>query len=104
MSNLKTFKDLLDKGNDNALLRYSLGNEYLKIQDYENAIFHLQKAIELNQSYSAAWKLYAKALAENEQNIEAISAYEKGISIAESNGDIQAAKEMRVFLKRLKKD
>jgi Tfp pilus assembly protein PilF len=100
MSALETFKALLEKGNDNALLRYSLGNEYLKAQDFENAIIHLQRAIELKQSYSAAWKLYAKALAENKQHAEAIDAYEKGISIAEKNGDVQAAKEMRVFLKR----
>lgn len=104
MSALESFKALLEKGNDNALLRYSLGNEYLKAQDFENAIIHLQKAIELNQTYSAGWKLYAKALTENKQPSDAIKAYETGIHIAEENGDIQAAKEMRVFLKRLKKD
>ncbi len=104
MSNIETFKALLEKGNDNALLRYSLGNEYLKIADFEQATIHLEKAIEFNPSYSAAWKLYAKALAENKHTAKAISAYEKGIEIAEKNGDKQAAKEMRVFLKRLKKD
>ncbi len=103
MSNLESFIALLEKGNDNALLRYSLGNEYLKAQDFEQAITHFKKAIEFNQSFSAAWKLYAKALSENKQNNEAINAYEKGISIAEENGDIQAAKEMRVFLNRLRK-
>ena len=104
MSNMETFKTLLNKGNDNALLRYSLGNEYFKAQDFEQAIIHLERAIELNQSYSAAWKLYAKALSENNQNNEAIIAYEKGINIAEKNGDLQAVREMQVFLKRLKQD
>ncbi|HIF50953.1 MAG TPA: tetratricopeptide repeat protein [Thiotrichaceae bacterium] len=103
MSNIGTFKNLLEKGNDNALLRYSLGNEYFKETDFEQAILHLEKAIEFNPDYSAAWKLYAKALSENTQINEAIIAYEKGINIAEKNGDIQAIKEMRVFLKRLKK-
>lgn len=104
MSNINSFNSLLKKGNDNALLRYSLGNEYLKQADYKEAIRHLSKAIELNENYSAAWKLYAKALSEDNQTKEAINAYEKGIEIAEANGDIQAAKEMQVFLKRLKKD
>ncbi|MGB1799343.1 MAG: tetratricopeptide repeat protein [Gammaproteobacteria bacterium] len=103
MSNINTFKALLEKGNDNALLRYSLGNEYLKEANFEEAITHLQKAIELNESYSAAWKLYAKALAENNQTEDAINAYEKGIEVAEANGDKQAVKEMQVFLKRLKR-
>jgi Tfp pilus assembly protein PilF len=104
MSNIETFKALLEKGNDNALLRYSLGNEYLKESDFTKAIIHLEKAIELNKNYSAAWKLYAKALTENKQTAKAITAYEKGIKIAEANGDKQAVKEMRVFLKRLQKD
>lgn len=104
MSNIDTFKSLLEKGNDNALLRYSLGNEYIKTQDFEQAIIHLEKAISFDQSYSAAWKLYAKALSENKQTTDAINAYEKGINIAEANGDMQSVKEMRVFLKRLKKN
>jgi Tfp pilus assembly protein PilF len=103
MSNINTFKTLLEKGNDNALLRYSLGNEYLKEAHFEEAITHLNKALEFNESYSAAWKLYAKALAENNQTEDAINAYEKGIKVAEANGDKQAVKEMQVFLKRLKK-
>ena len=104
MSNLETFISLLEKGNDNALLRYSLGNEYFKVQDFEQAIIHLEKAIEFKPSYSAAWKLYAKSLTKNNQGDEAVVAYEKGIEIAEENGDIQSVKEMRVFLKRLKKN
>ena len=102
MSNIDTFKSLLEKGNDNALLRYSLGNEYIKEGKFTEAIQHLSKAIDLNENYSAAWKLYAKALSENNQIKDAISAYEKGITIAENNGDKQAVKEMQVFLKRLK--
>jgi Tfp pilus assembly protein PilF len=104
MSQLDTFKALLEKGNDNELVRYSLGNEYFKEKDFKQAIIHLEKAIEFKPTFSAAWKLYAKALAENHQNNEAVIAYEKGIDIAEANGDIQAVKEMRVFWKRLKKD
>ena len=103
MSNIDTFKALLEKGNDNALLRYSLGNEYLKETNFEEAITHLKKATELNENYSAAWKLYAKALAENNQTEDAINTYEKGIVVAESNGDKQAVKEMQIFLRRLKK-
>ncbi len=104
MSQLETFKALLEKGNDNELIRYSLGNEYFKEKNFEEAIKHFQKAIEFKESFSAGWKLYAKALVENKQNDEAITPYEKGIQVAEENGDIQAVKEMRVFLKRLHKN
>ena len=33
----------------------------------------------------------------------ALAAYEHGITVAEAKGDIQAAKEMRVFARRLSK-
>ena len=103
MNAIENLKNLLAQGQDNALLRYSLGNEYLKDKNFTEAITHLANAVELDPDYSAAWKLYGKALAGNNQADEAIMAYEKGISIAEKKGDIQAAKEMKVFLKRLKK-
>ena len=53
--------------------------------------------------YSAAWKVYGRALAEAGRAEEAIEAYRRGIEAAESKGDIQAAKEMRVFRRRLEK-
>ena len=103
MDIIKNLETLLIKGQDNALLRYSLGNEYIKKNQFSNAITHLARAIDLDPYYSAAWKLYGKALFEINQIDDAIKAYEKGIIVAEKKGDIQAAKEMRVFLKRLKK-
>lgn len=100
---IKKFESLLAKGTDNALLRYSLGNAYLKEGRPEVAVGHLAKALELDPSYSAAWKIYAKALVGSERFEEAITAYKTGIEAAERKGDVQAAKEMRVFLKRLTK-
>jgi tetratricopeptide (TPR) repeat protein len=97
------FETLLAQGQDNALLRYGLGNAYLQQQDFPRAIVHYTKALTFDSDYSAAWKNYAKALAENGQIPEAITAYTQGIAIAEKKGDKQAVKEMQVFLKRLQK-
>ena len=93
---------LLAQGNETALLRFSLGNAYLE-EDSELAVGHLQRAVKLDPSYSAAWKLLGKALGDCDRSEEARQAYRVGIETAESRGDIQAAKEMRVFLKRLDK-
>ena len=103
MDIIKNLEALIAKGQDNALMRYSLGNEYMRLKKFSTAIEHLARAIELDRDYSAAWKLYGKALSENNQVNDAIKAYEQGIAVAENKGDIQAAKEMKVFLKRLKK-
>ena len=88
---------------DGALLRFSLGSEYLKCAEYEPAIVHLSAAVEKDPGYSAAWKLLGHALAEHGQADEALAAYRKGIEIAKGKGDRQAAKEMTVFARRLEK-
>lgn len=101
MAVVDNLEALLAKGTDNALLRFGLANEYLKLGKPEIAIGHLRKAVSLDPKYSAAWKRLGKALAETHRTADAIEAYEKGIQVAEEKGDIQAAKEMKVFLKRL---
>ncbi len=94
---------MLENGQDNLLLRFGLGQTLLKQGEAGQAIEHLQKAVKFDPQHSAAWKLLGKALAADEQAEAAINAYEQGIAVAEAKGDIQAAKEMRVFLKRLLK-
>ena len=98
---LAQFERMLAAGKDGALLRFSLGNEYLKAGDAGAAIAHLARAVELDADYTAAWKILGKALATAGRNDEAIDAYRRGIDVAERRGDKQAQKEMRVFLRRL---
>jgi Tfp pilus assembly protein PilF len=100
IDNLET---MLSRGQDNALVRYGLGNEYLKLNEFDKAAVQLRKAVDFDPQYSAAWKLLGKALAASAQQVEAREAYEAGIRAADEKGDVQAAKEMRVFLKRLEK-
>ena len=66
---IDSLKKMLGGPRDGALLRFSLGNEYLKAGDASGAL----------------------------------AAYERGIAVAETKGDIQAAKEMKVFARRLRK-
>ncbi len=103
MGMIENLKAMLSAGKDGALLRYGLGNEYLKEERFEQAAEHLAKAVEYDPGYSAAWKVYGKALAQCGRREEAVSAYQAGIEAAERKGDVQAAKEMKVFLKRLQK-
>ncbi len=94
---------MLAAGQDNALLRYSLGSACLKQNDLAPAREHLKMAVTLDANYSAAWKSYAQALTALKELDAARAAYQNGIRVAEQKGDLQAAKEMRVFLKRLQK-
>ena len=103
MDIIPNLEAMLAAGQDSAMLRYTLGNAYLKAGDFKRAIVHLHEAVKLDHNYSAAWKSYAKALGETGEIPAAIHAYETGIHVAEGKGDLQVAKEMRVFLKRLQK-
>jgi predicted Zn-dependent protease len=94
---------LLGGPRDGPLLRYSLGNEYLKAGDAATAAAHLREAVARDPQYSAAWKLLGKALDESGDPVGALAAYRAGIQVAESRGDKQAAKEMTVFARRLEK-
>jgi predicted Zn-dependent protease len=89
------------KDPDNALLRFSLGNAYLGAKRYADAAAQFSEAVRLNPNYAAAWKLLGKALTETGDTAGAADAYRRGIAAAEASGHIQAAKEMKVFLKRL---
>ncbi len=103
MSMIANLEKLLATGPDSTMLRFGLGQAYLKECQPEAAMTHLRKALEIDPHYSAAWKLLGKSLAEQDLTQEAIETYEQGIQHAEAKGDIQAAKEMKVFLKRLQK-
>ncbi len=103
MTIIANLEAMLARGQDSALLRYSLGGEYLKLDQPDKAAEHLRQAVAKDPKYSAAWKLLGKALADAGMKDEAIKAYEDGIKVAEEKGDKQAAKEMTVFLRRLQK-
>lgn len=100
MSALENFEKMLAAGKDNALLRYSLGNEYLKAERYAEACVQFEAALAHDPKYSAAWKLLGRARMDLAQFAEAAEAYGQGIEVAEAKGDVQAAKEMTVFRKR----
>ena len=100
---IANLEKLIDGPRDNALLRYSLGNEWLKAGDAARAAAYLRSAVERDAKFSAAWKLLGKALAESKATDAAIAAYRQGIVVAQEKGDVQAAREMGVFVKRLLK-
>ncbi|WP_462329243.1 tetratricopeptide repeat protein [Thiohalocapsa halophila] len=100
MSIIDNLETMRARGQDSALLRYSLGNEYLKVERLDDALANLAEAVRMDAGYSAAWKLYGKTLAAAGRHDEAMKAFDHGIATAESKGDVQAAKEMRVFRTR----
>lgn len=98
---LESLEKMLAKGVDNSLLRFGLGKGYLDLGDHAKAAEHLQRCVELDPKYSAAWKLLGKAQAGAGDSAQARNAWQQGIAAAQAHGDKQAEKEMTVFLKKL---
>ena len=99
---LLALEKLLNGPRDNALLRFSLGNAYLEKGDAARAVDYFSAALAKDPNYSAAWKLLGKAHSAAGNSSGSLAAYEQGIAVAQARGDVQAAKEMSVFLRRLK--
>ena len=85
------------------MLRLTLGTEYLKRNEPDAAIRHLARAVDLNPEYSAAWQHLGRAYEQAGRPEEAASAWGRGIDAADRRGDAQAAKVMRVWLRRLER-
>jgi len=99
----EALEKLLASGREDALLRFSLGNACLKDGDPDAAVVHFRRAVELDAEYSAAWKMLGKALQAGGDHAGAARAWEQGIAAAGLKGDIQAGKEMTVFLTRARR-
>jgi predicted Zn-dependent protease len=100
---IANLEKLLGTPRDGALLRYSLGNEWLKSGDPAAAAAQLREAVARDPGYSAAWKLLGRALADAGDEAQAIEAWRNGIAAAKAKGDKQAEKEMSVFARRIEK-
>ena len=98
---IESLEKMLAKGVDNSLLRFGLGKGYLDNGDATQAAQHLQRCVEQDPGYSAAWKLLGKALQQQGDQASARRAWEQGIAAAQAKGDKQAEKEMTVFIRKL---
>ena len=100
---LNAFQQMLDQGQDGPLLRYSLGLEYMNAEQAAEAVPHLRACLDQDPGYSAAYKLLARALDELGEADACRETLEEGVTRAGEKGDMQAKKEMEVFLRRLDK-
>ena len=86
---------------DSAMLRLTLARLLAARGETEQARAHLEAAVGMDPSYTAAWKELGRLRLQAEDADGAAEAWRQGIEQARANGDKQAEKEMTVFLRRL---
>ena len=100
---IERLEKLLGTPRDGALLRFSLGLEYSKLENAGKAAEYLHQAVARDPDYSAAWRALGKVLESAGRAAEALEAYRSGIAAAQKRGDKQAEKEMALFARRIER-
>src|SRR5215813_1320259 len=98
---LRQFQELIALEPDDTVLRFGLGELYIEAKDFASAAEQFAEILRLDPHYSAAYRYLGQAYAALGRASEAETVFQQGIAVAEARGDLQTAKEMHVFLRRL---
>jgi predicted Zn-dependent protease len=97
-SRIETFKQMLESDPENALVRFGLANEYLKAEQYEEAIVALRDYLQRADDEGAAFGMLARAYEKMGQREKARESYQRGIEAARLHGHPSMAEDYRMTL------
>ena len=100
---IQRLEAMLEAGTDNLLLRFGLGKAYAELQQYDQAISHLQQAVVFDPLHSSSWFWLGRAQYEHGLLEEAEKTLGKTVQVATEKGDSQTVKMAQVFLRRVQK-
>jgi predicted Zn-dependent protease len=102
MDRLAYFKSILDKAPDNPMVHYSLAQEYYRLQDYENAIRHIEEYLRLKEDEGAVYRILAKCYEEMGSPVKAIEVLQEGIKQATKYNHPSMAQEYQNWIEELR--
>ena len=97
-SRIDTFKQMLESDPENTLVRFGLANEYLKAEQYEEAIAALNEYLQRADDEGAAFGMLARAYEQTGRKEQAREAYQRGIEAANLHGHPSMAEDYRMTL------
>ncbi len=86
---------------EDATSWYGLGRALLELERGEEASQAFRRALAVRPDYSAAHRELGRARLAAGDRAGAAEALQRGLTVAERRGDLQTAREIRVFLRRL---
>ena len=95
---IEVFKQMLEADSTNTMVLFGLANEYLKIEDYANAIPTLVDYLQKSDDEGAAYGMLATAYEKIGDKENAKNAYAQGIIAAEKHGHPSMSDEYREIL------
>lgn len=97
-SRIDTFKEMLESDPDNSLVRFGLANEYLKAEQYREAIHELNNYLQQTDDEGAAFGMLARAYEKIGMRDEARESFLRGIEAAEKHNHPSMAADYRMTL------
>lgn len=95
---IEVFKQMLESDPTNGTVLFGLANEYLKAENYAEAIPALEDYLNKADDEGAAYGMLAKAYQKIGENEKAKSAYEKGVEVSNAHGHPSMAQDYRMTL------
>lgn len=93
---------MIDRGQDGAMLRFTLGNACAGAGRWPEAAGHYARALDYDPAYSAAWQALYKALDRSGAPARALrEVAEQGVATAREQGDMQVVRALEARLRRL---
>lgn len=100
---VQRLENMLEAGSDNLLLRFGLGKAYAEMQQYDQAIAHLEQAVVFDPMHSSSWLWLGRAQYEHGRFDDAERNLAKAVLVASERKDSQTVKMAQVFLRRIEK-
>lgn len=97
----KMFLQVLEIDAEDTVALYGMGDIAFYRENFKEAVVNLEKVVQFDEKYSAAYLLLGKSL-EAMGNLErAMQVYKKGIEVASKRGDMMPANDMQSRLNQL---
>jgi predicted Zn-dependent protease len=97
-SRIDIFAEMVKQQPGDAMIWYGLASEYVKAERWSEATDALQKVVQLNPDYTAAYQMLGTALLTEGKREEARRAWREGIESANRTGAWKARQHMEGLL------
>lgn len=95
------FKQVLDIDPDDTLAHFGLGSVEIERKNWTQAVFHFEKVLAADSTYSVAYLSLGKSYKELGRTTEAVDTWKKGIEVAAKKGELMPANQMQAELDRI---
>jgi predicted Zn-dependent protease len=102
-SRIDIFAEMVKQQPGDAMIWYGLASEYIKAEKWSEATEALQRVVQLNPDYTAAYQMLGSALMNQSKQEEACRAWTEGIEAANRTGAWKARQHMEGLLESASK-